>query len=696
MAEISELERSETLMERFAAEVRDRGGPDLYEPVLDILTERMGQRLGLDRDGPSGSADGRRIVDEAADRLADEADGQFTRALAESHALGWFHQHFGAPERKASHRAHNENEAKHDSQTTTTQLYTPRWIADVLAAKALSVADGGEGEGPTVLDPAVGGGQFLLAAYDALARRHTDAEPRELVDGLYGVDVDARAAEVARRVLKLHVARRTGKRRPEAEARIDERIGVADGLFDDLPDADVVLTNPPYMGSRSMPDELKSRVWERYEPFHGDLYAAFIRRCHELANDCVGVLAQQTIWYLKRFERARQELLDEGLLELFVHFGPHAFASLSGEKANVVGFVQRSGDRQYAGQSRFVDLRDLGDPEVMRGVLVEELEEGGGRSRQLDVERLSVIPGRPVSYWLPAELRRHFDGGRRLGDVAEVPGRQNKTGANRQYVRTFREVPAEAVEWRPLYHSPTEAPTRIEPDDQRRWFFYSKGGRYAPWWGNWENVVDWSAEAREYYANNRTSNLVPERYQFREGICYTDFGGTAFNARWMPAGCLFDMAGPAIFPTEAASEDDESVRQWLFALLAVLNTTPVQMLLNALNPSIHYQVTDLRRLPLPVWDAETGGQLADLAVDQIEDLRRLARPVEASPVGGGPSGGGATLDTPSVETVAAVGERVAGRTDRLDAVVWELYGGEAADAESLRDATHHYIEKLRD
>jgi hypothetical protein len=694
MADISELERSETLMERFAAEVRDRGGADLYGPALDLLTDRVARRIGIDREASPGGADERSIVAEIADNLDDETDGEFGRALAEPHALGWFHQHFGAPERKASHRAHNESEAKHDSQTTTTQLYTPRWIADPLADEALAVVDGDQM--PTVLDPAVGGGQFLLAAYDALARRHQDAEPRELVAALHGVDVDARAAEVTRRALTLHVARQIGERDPEAEAAIDEQIGVADGLFDELPGADVVLTNPPYMGSRSMPDHLKSRVREDYEPFHGDLYAAFIRRCHELAERAVGVLAQQTIWYLKRFERAREELLDAGLIELFVHFGPHAFASLSGEKANVVGFVQRSDGRDRGGESRFVDLRDLGAPAAMRGGLVEGLEEPGGRTRQLDVERLAVIPGRPVSHWLPEELRRHFDGGRRLGDVAEVPGRQNKTGANRQYVRTFREVPVEAIEWRPLQYSPAEAPRRIEPDEGRRWFFYSKGGRYAPWWGNWENVVDWSVEARDYYANNSTSNLVPKEYRFREGICYTDFGGTAFNARWMPAGCLFDMAGPAIFPGDAFATGEGRARRSLFALLAVLNSTPVQMLLNALNPSIHYQVTDLRRLPLPVWETDTECQLADLAVDQIEDVRRLARAVDVSPVGAGPrarADGG--REGPTAETVAAIGDRVAERAERVDAIVWKLYGGEPADAESLRDATHHYLEKLR-
>ncbi len=674
-------------MGRLAAAVRECGGAEWYEPALEVLTRRAARAVGVEWTASGGAGEAERRIEEIAGRLDEETAGGFSEALAEPHALGWFHQHFGAPERAASHRAHHRDEAKHASQAATTQLYTPRWIADLVACEALEVVDVGGGR-PTVLDPAVGGGQFLLAAYDELAARAPRASAAEIVGSLRGVDIDARAVEVAQRCLKLHVARRIGERRRELEEAIEERIGVADGLFDDLCSADVVLTNPPYMGSRSMPTELKARVRERYEPFHGDLYAAFIRRCHELAEGAVGVLAQQTIWYLKRFERARRELLERSSLEWFAHLGPHAFRTLSGEKANVVAFVQRSG-ADPGGQTRFVDLRDLSEPASMREAAVEAGGREGERLRRLEVDELAVIPGRPISYWLPPALRRHFDGTRRLGDFAEVPGSQHKTGANRTYVRRFDEVASDEIEWCPMRWAPGEAPARIEPRG-RRWYFYSKGGRYAPWWGNWENVLDWSEEARNFYDDNGTSNLLAEAYRYREGICYTDFGGRRFNARWMPAGCLFDMAGPAIFP----SEEGGARRRRLFALLAVLNTSPVRMLLNALNPSIHYQVTDLRRLPVPEWSRATGRRLADLAVAQIEDLRRLARGVEASPLGVAPGSAGGEAGELEGEAIAEVAARLGERERTVDEIAWSLYGATPAAKHSER-ARHHYLDKLQ-
>ncbi|MFB6375621.1 MAG: Eco57I restriction-modification methylase domain-containing protein, partial [Bradymonadaceae bacterium] len=324
MTVISELEASESVMSQVARAVREEGGAEAYRAGLDGLTAAVTERLELTsrHDADRGTA---------LDFAASIEKGSET-ALREPHVLGWFHQHFGEPERAASHRAHNREEAKHDSQTATTQLYTPRWIADVLADEAVGGAGRAIGDRlPTVLDPAVGGGQFLVAAYEALSRRYTDASPAAIVGQLYGTDVDVRAVEVARRTLALYVARQVGERRTDIETTIEEQIRVADGLFDEVPTADVVLTNPPYMGSRSMPAELKTSIRNQFEPFHGDLYAAFIRRCHALAEVGLGILAQQTIWYLKRFRKAREWLLEAGDLELFVHLGAHAFASLSGE-----------------------------------------------------------------------------------------------------------------------------------------------------------------------------------------------------------------------------------------------------------------------------------------------------------------------------------------------------------------------------
>jgi methylase of polypeptide subunit release factors len=525
--------------------------------LVDAAEAQMWRAAGLDADD--------------SHPLLEELDAD---VFAEPHALGWLHQFLAEEARQRSFELHTSAEAKHTSAVTTTQLYTPRWVADWLAERCLDVA-GGEVE--SVLDPACGGGQMLLAAVAAMG------SGSEAFSRIRGIDLDPTAVDVCRRTLKIAAARAQGGRDPDVEAAIDRNVVVGDGLSEEIQPATVVLTNPPYMGSRSMPADLKARLKKR-RPFHLDLYLAFIRQCARLAERATGVLAQQTVWYLKRFEKARRWMLQQGRVTDFAHLGHGVFEALSGEKATVVAFVW---EPDGEGSTRFHDLRGAADK---RGALLQS------SPREMDAARLEALPASPMAFWLPDVLLDSFADGPRLADVAEVPGSQNKTGKNAKYVRAAADV---------------------DPDDPR-WVPYSKGGRFAPWWGNWDWVVDWSDEARAFYASNPTSNLLAEEYWFREGLCYSDFGGKSFNARWMPPGCVFDMAGPAIF----VDEDD---RDLLAALLVVLNSTVAREVFNALNPTLHFQVRDVRNLPLPRWDDATVARFADHGHQLVASTREALR-----------------------------------------------------------------------
>ncbi len=514
-------------------------------------------------------------------------------ALSEPHALGWLYQALGEDARNASFARHTRDEAKHADATSTTQLFTPRWVADWLVASAAEVT-----QFATVLDPACGAGQMLLAAAVHMVDR--GEEPAAVFGNLRGVDLDAGLVDVCRTNLKIAAARALGGRDIEVEAAIARNVRCGDGLFDPLEPADLVLANPPYMGSRSMPPELKERLRAEYPDAFHDLYLAFVARCAALSRGASGILAQQTLWYLRRFQALRARLLDEGTLARVLHLGHGVFDALQGEKATVMAWVWLSRAGRDARAPMVVDVRSARGGAAKREATLDAVPE------VLDLESLSKLPGRPLAYWVAAPLLASFGDGPRVGDIADVPGRQNKTGRNAEFVRAVADVDPAELRRADFLH----------PDgpEDGRWVHYSKGGPYSPWWGNWEWVVDWSDEARAFYASNRTSNLLPREYWFREGLCYSDFGGRRFNARWMPRGCVFDMAGPAIF----VEDDDPDV---LAALLVVLNSTAARTILDALNPTLHFQVRDVRNLPVPFWSDEVVERLAGFG----HELVRLAR-----------------------------------------------------------------------
>jgi hypothetical protein len=106
---------------------------------------------------------------------------------------------------------------------------------------------------------------------------------------------------------------------------------------------DVVVANPPYMSRRSMNEEMAAFLDDQYPEAKGDLYAAFIARCAELAEESgrVGMITQQSFMFISSYETLRKGLLDSFVIETMAHTGPHAFPEIQGEKVNTTVFVLR-------------------------------------------------------------------------------------------------------------------------------------------------------------------------------------------------------------------------------------------------------------------------------------------------------------------------------------------------------------------
>ena len=115
--------------------------------------------------------------------------------------------------------------------------FTPPHIADRVVSIAFSRLD--RPENVRVLDPAVGGGAFLLAAARWL-EANTELPRPDIVARLYGADIDSGAAAVADAALELW-----------SQCGVRPNIGVTDSLVS-MPPAwpvtfDAVIGNPPFL-----------------------------------------------------------------------------------------------------------------------------------------------------------------------------------------------------------------------------------------------------------------------------------------------------------------------------------------------------------------------------------------------------------------------------------------------------------------
>ena len=176
--------------------------------------------------------------------------------------------------------------------------YTPAHIVDFVVERALgpvlATRDAREALDIRVLDPACGGGVFLLAALDVIERHCVARGVRggarlraEIVERcLFGGDLDPRAVAVCRMSLALSVTRSLNKSVP---ARVTAGITQGDSLIPKRPLArntqyDAVVGNPPWgqKGFRfSGPDQ--AYVREHYVTGRGvlDPCKLFIERAHD-------------------------------------------------------------------------------------------------------------------------------------------------------------------------------------------------------------------------------------------------------------------------------------------------------------------------------------------------------------------------------------------------------------------------------
>ncbi len=104
---------------------------------------------------------------------------------------------------------------------------------------------------------------------------------------------------------------------------------------------DVVVTNPPYMSRRNMNKELANLVSDEFPKGKGDLYAAFILRCLELTEEqgYVGMLTMHSFMFISSYEKLRQALTDQAVIEAMAHVGPALFETGNPGTLQTAAFV---------------------------------------------------------------------------------------------------------------------------------------------------------------------------------------------------------------------------------------------------------------------------------------------------------------------------------------------------------------------
>ena len=104
---------------------------------------------------------------------------------------------------------------------------------------------------------------------------------------------------------------------------------------------DCVITNPPYMGSKGINPKLKQFVNNEYPDSKRDLFAVFIKKCLDFAQDggFTSMITMQSWMFLSSFEKLRMKILENHEIDTMVHLGTRAFEQIGGEVVSTMAFV---------------------------------------------------------------------------------------------------------------------------------------------------------------------------------------------------------------------------------------------------------------------------------------------------------------------------------------------------------------------
>lgn len=332
----------------------------------------------------------------------------------------------------------------------------------------------------------------------------------------------------------------------------------------------VVVANPPYMGSKGMNGRLGKWVKDNYPNSKSNLFAMFIERNNDLAqnNGMVSMITMQSWMFLSSFEKLRSKLLTHDTILSMAHLGARAFDSIGGEVVSATSFILNKKARKDL-KGVYLRLVDKNSELDKGSGIIEAIRNPDcGWLYHASTNDFKNIPGSPIAYWVGKRIASTFKQPS-IGNQIITEG-QNKTANNYKYIRAIWEVDHHSI------------------GREQKWLIYAKGGDYRKWYGNLEHIVDWSEEARQHYRNSSSCRIIQDRFWYQEGITWTDITSTGTGFRYLPAGTTFDMSGPTAF-FEHQSD--------IYYFLCLLNSCFTKFLLPILNPTLHAQLRDIKAIP---------------------------------------------------------------------------------------------------
>lgn len=326
---------------------------------------------------------------------------------------------------------------------------------------------------------------------------------------------------------------------------------------------ETVVTNPPYMGGKGFSPKLKTYVEKNYKDSKSDLFAVFIERCNEFTkkNCYTSMITMQSWMFLSQYKILRKNIIEKTEIKSLNHLGTRAFSEIGGEVVSTVAWISKKISPKNEGT--YIRLVDYKNAELKEQKFSNK--DNYFQAKQKDFEK---IPGSPIAYWVSDKVREIFEKNQKLGDIGEAITKGIFTGKNDYFLKLWQEVNFSKI--------------------GNEWKKYSKAGGNQKWYGLSSYILRWHNNGNEIKSFSG-AGLGASKYFGKPHIVWSGLTSSSISFRYEENNIWFDDVSPAIIFSNLSEVE---------YLLGIGNSKFVNEILKIINPTLHYQIGDIKKIPI--------------------------------------------------------------------------------------------------
>lgn len=346
---------------------------------------------------------------------------------------------------------------------------------------------------------------------------------------------------------------------------------------------DAVIANPPYMGNKYLNPNLKNYLKKNYQGYEKDLFSAFMIRDLQLTKESgqLGFMSPFVWMFISSYENLRAHFIDQATITSLIQLEYSGFdgatvpiCTFTLAKAHIKGFT-----------GSYIRLSDFRGSENQAPKTLEAINNPScGWFFNAKPDDFKKIPGSPIAYWMPKNLKNIFKVSEKLGDIAPVK-KGLVTSDNNRFLRTWYEV--------------NIGKTNFTCDSRKtsytcgaKWFPINSGGEFRKWYGNNETLINWELDGKEIIEYNAdlygsaSRQIQNTQYYFKEALTWSNITSGRFGIRATGKGYIFGCAGTVALPKEGD----------FYYIAALLNSHIANYLLQIFNPTLNFVVANIASL----------------------------------------------------------------------------------------------------